>query len=98
MSKSNKLYSKSPSIKRGADGSPGVSSPTEADSENMGIGGDDVQGNQTQMPVDTEQLDGTHKRHQTEAKDMHKRHEDETKDMHKRHLKEVAKHYGKEDK
>mgnify|MGYP001555147659 FL=1 len=96
LSKSDKLYSKSPSIKKDKDGKTSISKPKEADAEDMGIAGDNIQGEQTQMPVQTEQLGETHSRHQTEMKDMGKRHTDEVKDMHKRHAKEMAKHYGKE--
>lgn len=88
MSKSDKLYSKSPKIEKDSEGKPGIKKPTEADAEDMGIGGDDVEGNQTQMPVQVEQMHG---RHSKEAKDMHARHEGEMKDMHKRHAKEMKK-------
>lgn len=88
MAKSDKLYSKSPKIEKDGDGKPGISKPTEADAEDMGIGGDNLQGDQDQMPVQVEQM---HKRHSTEVKDMHKRHEDEAKDVHKRHQKELKK-------
>lgn len=98
MAKSDKLYSKSPSIKKDADGKAGISKPSEADAEDMGIGGDDAEGNQTQMPVDVQQVGDTQKRHMTEMKDMHKRHEDESKDMHKRHTKEIGKSFGDKDK
>lgn len=94
MAKSDKLYSKSPKIEKDGDGKPGISKPKEADAEDMGIGGDDTEGNQTQMPVQVEQM---HKRHSTEIKDMHKRHQDETKDAHKRHEKELKKAMGHSD-
>lgn len=89
MSKSGKLYSDSPSLKRDdKSGAVGVKKPSEADGENMGVEGAPLEGAGDGMPVQAEQM---HKRHETEMKDMHKRHEDEHKDMNKRHLKEHKK-------
>lgn len=88
MGKSDKLYSKSPKIEKDGDGKPGIKRPTEADAEDMGVGGDNTQGQQVQMPIQVEQM---HDRHSKEVKDMHARHEGEHKDMNKRHIKELKK-------
>lgn len=92
MSKSGKLYSDSPSLKRDKEsGSVGVSKPSEADGENMGTEGSPLPGGGEGMPVQVEQMHG---RHEKEMKDMHARHETEHKDMNKRHLKEHKKLMG----
>lgn len=88
MSKSEKLYKDSPAITKDQDGKPGVTKPTKADGENMGIEGNDIEGAGDGMPVKTQEM---HDRHQKEMKDTHKRHEEEIKDMHKRHAKEHTK-------
>lgn len=93
MARSAELYKDSPSLKRDKDsGKMGVSKPSQADAENMGLAGGPMPGTPGEMPV---ALHGAvvdmHDRHEVERKDMHKRHEDEVKDMHKRHLKEVSK-------
>lgn len=98
MAKSDKMYKNSPTVKRDESGKVGIKRPSEADGEDMGTAGDNVAGDQGSMPIDAEQVEQTHDRHQTEMKDMHKRHQDETKDMHKRHAKEISKHFGKEGK
>lgn len=75
VQKSDKLYKKSPSIKRGDNGKVGISRPTEADSEDMGVSGNPLPGTEGQMPISIEQLKSDmHERHMTELKDMHKRH------------------------
>lgn len=109
MAKSSKLYKGSPSLKRDEESGKvqvkksedkpdgGIKDPTEADGEDMGIAGDNLTGDQAQMPVDVQQVGDTSKRHSTEIKDMHKRHQDEMSDMHKRHLKEVKNIFSKKE-
>lgn len=76
--KSDRLYKKSPSIKRGQDGKVGISKPTEADAEDMGVSGNPLPGDDGKMPISMEQLMAEmHERHMTELKDMHKRHASE---------------------
>lgn len=86
MAKSDKLYKDSPSIKKDKAGSPGISRPSEADGENMGVEGNPQEGAGDGMPVKVKEM---HDRHQKEMKDTHGRHEGEIKDMHKRHAKET---------
>lgn len=98
MAKSDKMYSKSPKLERNEKGDVGIKKPTQADGENMGVSGDDEQGNPASMPIHPEQVDEMQKRHMKEMKDTHARHEGEIKDMHKRHHKEVGKLTGEKDK
>jgi hypothetical protein len=95
MAKSEKLYKDSPRVERDKEsGEVGITRPSEADAEDMGIDGNPLPGGGDGMPVQVEQM---HDRHKKEMSDMHKRHEDEAKDMHKRHQKEVSKSMGKDD-
>lgn len=91
--KSNKLYKDSPEIQKDDDGKAkvGIKKPDQADAENMGVAGDNADGDPSEMPIEVKQMSDAQKRHAVETKDMHKRHEDETADMHKRHLKEISK-------
>lgn len=93
MSKSDKMYNKSPTINKDADGKPtkGISKPTQADAVDMGVAGDNAAGDPSEMPVDVKNMDDMNMRHATELKDMHSRHEKELHDTHKRHLKEATK-------
>lgn len=86
MSKSNKLYSDSPSLKRGEDGEVGVQKPSEADADNMGVGGSDEQGDPAQMPIDTHQ--------EGERREMKHRHVGEHLAQHHRHETEHSTHKG----
>ena len=101
MASRAKLYDNSPTTKRGDDGKVGISRPSKADGNDMGVsGGPALQGGGNGMPVDKEHpqdmgggdmeahVAAMHERHMREMKDMHKRHEDEHSDMHKRHQKE----------
>ena len=94
MAKSEKLYKDSPTMKRGEDGHMGVHKPKEADKEDMGLAGGEIEGAGNGMPVHAKMAE-MHKRHHEEMKSMHGRHESEAADMHKRHQKE-AKGYGTE--
>jgi hypothetical protein len=99
MAKSDKLYDKSPRLKRDKEsGEMGIHKPTEADAENMGVAGNPLPTDGSgEIPMEVHQaMASMHDRHSKEMKDMHKRHEDEHKDMHKRHQKEV-KHMMKKD-
>lgn len=86
MAKSDKLYSKSPSIERDSDsGKVGVKKPTKADGEDMGIEGPANPNNpDPAMPVQV------HQTHEEAVQEMHSRHEQELKDMHKRHMSDVS--------
>lgn len=97
MSKSSKMYEKSPSIKKNEEGKPGISAPTQADAEDMGVAGNPLPGSEGEDNIAVQQVSETHKRHAVEMKDMHKRHVDEVGDMHKRHLKEIAKVFEKKE-
>lgn len=95
MSKSDRLYSKSPKVERDTDGEVKIKKPAEATKEDIGLSGNplpETEG-EGEMPIAVEQI---HDRHQREMKDTHKRHEDEIKDMHKRHHKEISKAMGKD--
>lgn len=81
MAKAQKLYEKSPSLKRNEDGDMEVHKPTEADGQDMGTEGSPLPGSDGKMPIEA---------HQAERKSMHKRHEEELKDMHDRHRKDLA--------
>lgn len=93
MSKSDKMYAKSPKIEKDKDGKPGIKKPEKADAEDMG-----VSDNTNEMPVDAHEQErqSMHKRHEEELKslqdghhkavgDMNSRHEKDLKEMHKRH-------------
>lgn len=104
MSKSEKLYKDSPKMERDKESGnmkvakKGISKPTQADAEDMGIAGDGVNGHPAEMPVNVHQVDEVQKRHTVEVKDMHKRHQDEMKDLHKRHVKEISKTFDSSEK
>jgi hypothetical protein len=87
MSKSDKMYAKSPKIEKDDKGKPGIKKPSKADAEDMGTEGNDVEGAGDGMPVDIHEKErvSMHKRHQEEQKAMHDRHEKDLKDMHARH-------------
>lgn len=101
MAKSAKLYSKSPSLKRGDDGEMGVHTPTEADGENMGAEGNPLPATegQGQMPIQVHQSNERHELHHKHVHEhlaVHKRHEAEhathsgdKKELHKRHESEI---------
>lgn len=98
MGKSDKLYSKSPSLKKDKEsGDVSVEKPKPADAEDAGLAGDNEDGDPAQMPISEEKVDDMQKRHMKEMKDTHARHEGETKDMHKRHMKEVSSLTSKKD-
>lgn len=82
MSKSDKLYNKSPTIKRDSDGKPGVQKPTKADATSAGLAGKTgVDGTDGEMPVEAKQT--------SDMEQMHDRHMQEVKDMHKRHISDM---------
>lgn len=84
--KSDKLYSSSPTIKRGSDDKVGVSKPTKADAENMAVSGNPLPGGQDgEMPLHIKQFVDMHDRHEQEMKDMHKRHQKEHEMLSKDH-------------
>lgn len=90
MAKSEKLYSKSPELKRGEDGKVGISKPDAADKTDMGLEGNPLpQDSESDagMPVQVKQVSDMHERHIQEMKDMHKRHQ-------KEHEKLAADHSG----
>jgi len=84
MAKSDKLYSKSPSIAKDDEGKVGIKRPSEADAEDMGIEGNPLEGAGDGMPVDAHQI-------HEKMVDMVERHQNELKDMQKRHSKEADK-------
>jgi len=98
MAKHDKLYNKSPTVKKDADGKPGVHKPTKADGEDMGTEGNPIPGSDGEMPIQEKQLHDMHDRHHKEMKSMHERHGSETADMHKRHQDEHKKHAEDHDK
>ncbi len=76
--KSDKLYSQSPSVKKDANGKPGISKPTPAAADSMGLAGNPLPTDGTgDMPIHIKQIADMHERHVTELKDMHKRHQKE---------------------
>ncbi len=78
MSKSSKLYSDSPSIKKDAEGGVGIQRPSEATSEDLGLSGNPLPGAGEKMPIDIhEKMQDMVERHAAELKDLHKRHEKE---------------------
>lgn len=97
-SKSSKLYSDSPSLKRDEEsGKVGVEKPSEADGENMGTEGNAIPGSGGEMPVGGEE----HKAKMDEVKELYKRHEEEhtsMADRHKKSLEEMHKRHTKKDK
>lgn len=90
MSKSAQMYKDSPSVKRGADGKPGVQKPTKASAEDAGLAGNPLPNQEGEMPIHVKQVNDMHERHITEMKDMHKRHRTE-------HEKLAADHAGMDD-
>lgn len=92
LAKHDKLYNKSPTVKKDADGKPGVHKPTPAADEDMGTEGNPNPGGGDGMPIHEKQLHEMHDRHGKEMKSMHERHHSETGDMHKRHQDEHKKH------
>lgn len=102
MSKSEKLYKNSPSIKRDEkDGSMKVEKPSKVDGQDMGTEGNPLPGSDGKMPIEVKQSVGDamaemHGRHQNELKDMHKRHQDDFKTLEKKtSSKEDAEKTGK---
>jgi hypothetical protein len=89
-SKHDKLYSKSPSVKKDENGKPGVHKPSKADGESMGTEGNPLPGGGDGMPVQAHQHE-MNDRHHKEMKSMHERHASEQHDMHKRHEDEHKK-------
>lgn len=87
MAKSDKLYNKSPEIKKGEDGKPGIHRPTPAAKEDIGLAGNPTSGSEGEMPIQVKQTHDMHERHIQEMKDMHKRHE-------KEHVKLAEDHAG----
>lgn len=86
MSKSEKMYKDSPSVKKDEDGKPGISKPSQADAENMGTDGNGIPGTPGSMPVDVHQKTSEMMdRHHAEIKDMQKRHEKEHSGIMKEH-------------
>lgn len=92
MTKSSKLYSDSPALKKDSDGKVGIEKPSQATATDIGTGGSPLPGTPGEMPVQA------HQEHQ----EMVERHSSELKDLHKRHGKEheklMEKHGMKEDK
>lgn len=82
MSKSDKMYSKSPKIEKDENGKASIKKPSEADAEDMA-----VEDNPKEMPVDVQEIErhDMAKKHVQELKDMHKRHSDDFEKMHGRH-------------
>lgn len=91
MSKSEKLYKDSPRVERDEkSGEVGITRPSEADKQDMGLSGNPLEGAGDGMKVDVQ--------HEHEKmQDMLERHQAELKDMHKRHEKEHAKLSGMKD-
>lgn len=85
MAKSDKMYSSSPSIKKGEDGKPGIQKPTPASTEDAGLSGNPLPGSEGEMPIHIKQITDMHARHNQEMKDMHKRHESEHKTLSEDH-------------
>lgn len=92
MSKSKKMYKDSPSIKKGEGGKPEIKKPSKADSEDMGVEGNPLEGAGDGVPVDPKAAERNElsMRHVEEIKDMHKRHEKDHDAMHKRHNTDLA--------
>lgn len=98
-SKSSKLYSDSPALKRDEEsGKVGVEKPSEADGENMGTEGNPIPGSDGKMPVggdehkaDMDELKATHSRHEDEQKSMFQRHKKDLEELHKRQEKSKGK-------
>lgn len=81
-SKSSKLYSDSPTTKRGKDGKVGVSRPSDENTQAVADAAPEPDGEGVQ-PTDIKAT----------VSDMHDRHSSELHDMHKRHMKEMKKAY-----
>lgn len=92
LAKHDKLYNKSPTVKKDADGKPGVHKPSHATGEDIQTEGNPVPGAGDGMPIQEKQLHEMHERHHKEVKSMHERHGSEQTDMHKRHQDEHKKH------
>lgn len=105
MSKSEKLYKNSPSLKRGEDGDVGIKKPSEADAENMGVAGDTNENSPGEMPINVHQAaerHDMHHKHVHEHLQMHGRHEqehmtgkEEKGNMHKKHETEMKDMHGR---
>lgn len=87
MAKSDKMYSSSPSIKKDAEGKPGIQKPTPAATDDAGLSGNPLPGSEGEMPIHIKQINDMHERHGQEMKDMHKRHEAEHKTLSEDHAK-----------
>lgn len=87
MSKSNKMYSKSPKIEKDKDGKPGIKKPGPDEKEATEAGGSELEGAGDGMPVDVHEKERASmmKRHEEELVSMHSRHSKDMKEMHKRH-------------
>lgn len=91
MAKSDKMYASSPSVKKDANGKPGISKPTKATATDIGLAGEPAYENQpAEMPIHVKQYKDMYERHMLEMKDMHKRHQ-------KEHDKLSADHFGTDD-
>lgn len=67
-----------------------VKKPTEADSQDMGLSGNPLPGEDGKMPINEQheaERSSMHKRHEEEQKAMHERHRKDMSEMHKRHEK-----------
>jgi hypothetical protein len=87
MSKSSKMYSSSPSIKKDSEGKAGISKPTPAAADSMATSGNPLPPGEGEMPIHIKQINDMHERHGQEMKDMHKRHEAEHKTLSEDHAK-----------
>jgi hypothetical protein len=87
MTKSDKMYSKSPKIEKDEKGKPKITKPTKADGESMGTEGSPLEGASQEMPIDIHEKErqSMHKRHEEELIAMHDRHSKDLREMHKRH-------------
>ena len=86
MSKSDKLYSASPSVGKDADGKAEVQTPQTQEN----VGNDGSNASMGDESHDAERA-SMHKRHEEEQTAMHSRHEKDMKEMHKRHEKKAEK-------
>ncbi len=87
------MYSSSPMIKRGDDGSVGIFKPSPESMDNMGLRGQtgDQGPNESEMPVQTRQIMermALHKKHEAERTGVHSKHEAEYAEMVARHSAE----------
>lgn len=93
MSKSEKMYAKSPKIGKDEKGKPKVTKPKgdEADQAGTEGAGSTLEGAGHGTPVDVkgQEVQSMHQRHEEEQKALHEVHEKGKKDMHDRHEKDM---------